>query len=247
MSFLEIMANLGTLLTNAVRWSGWSPLSSISTAIAALIAAGALTMGVFQYHETQQESKAEQRASLTSLIAELTRDKESEATAQPAQLTAIEHARTADAEEAAAIMTKLAEPAPAVDDYETGIAFEEANENGKAIQLFSLAAGEISAPRYRSAALLKAAGILFSLHYRNASREAEADVESAFHAFDRQHYISASIRSHNKTTAERFDLAYVSYNPCVGEPTGLARTEELIDRDSLSLRSAFRRVEKECS
>jgi hypothetical protein len=144
-------------------------------------------------------------------------------------------------------MAKLAEPAPAVDDYETGIAFEEAHENGKAIQLFNQAAETITAPRYRSAALLKAAGILFPLHDPGDTRQAEADVESAFHAFDQQRYISAEIRSLNKTTAERFDLAYLRHALCVGEVTQLTRAEELVDRDSLSLRSAFRRVERECS
>jgi hypothetical protein len=240
------MRGIGSWLGGVIRWSGWSPLSSVSTAIAALLAAGALAVGVFQYHETQQESKAAQRASLTSLVAELTRDKEAEATAQPTQLAAIEHARTAEAEEAAVIMANLAEPAPAVDDYETGIALEEAHENGKAIQLFNLAARAITAPRYRSAALLKAAGILFPLRDAGDTRQAETDVESAFHAFDHQRYISAEIRSLNKTDAERFYLAYRRHDTCVGEPTQLTHAEELVDRDSLSLRSAFGRVEREC-
>lgn len=228
-------------------WSGWSPLSSVSTAIAAVIAAGALAMGFFQYHETEQASKAAQRANLTSLVAELTHDKEAEATAEPAQIAAIEHARTADAEEAAAIMARLAEPAPAVDDYEVGIAFEEAHENAKAIGFFELAGGAVNSPRYRSAALLKAAGILFPLRDPGDVREAEADVETAFHAFDDQHYTSAQIRSDNELNAERFDFAYGGYNRCVGEPVGLVHTEEFVVHHATTLRAAFRHVEQECS
>jgi hypothetical protein len=134
-----------------------------------------------QNEVAKQESEIARQESLTSalttLVAELTHESRALVGANPAQATAINQARLADAGEAHALAGQLS-VVSAVDNYEVGQVFVEEGENGKALDAFTKAGNKQSDPRYRAQALLKRAELLFRLGGKRYRGEARYDTTS---------------------------------------------------------------------
>ena len=133
-------------------------MASIATVAGVAISLLAAGFTLDQIRVAEQQNKVAEEESLTTLVAELTHEARSLTGANEEQQSAIKQARLGDAEEAFALVDRLHEQAPAIDNYEIGLAFKEEDEDDKAIVSFGRAGSVTGSPHFRSAALLQEAG-----------------------------------------------------------------------------------------
>lgn len=219
-------------------------LATVAGVVVSLLAAG---FTLTQIHVAERQNEVAQEESLTTLVAELTHESRALAGANEEQRSAIKQARLGDAEEAFALVGRLHEAAPAVDNYEIGLTFKEEDEYGKAIMSFSRAGSATSSPHFRSAALIQEAGLLFTLGGQSNVSRARLDSRLAAHAYDGQPYATRYVVDYNRAAGALFDANHDSWN-C---RTALRSAQEAIKAEGKimeipSLRNSLSTAKNQC-
>jgi hypothetical protein len=184
-------------------------MATVAGVAISLLAAG---FTLTQIRVAEQQNKVAEEESLTTLVAELTHESRALTGANEEQQSAIKQARLGDAEEAYALVGRLGEMAPAIDNYEIGLAFKEEDEGAKAIASFSRAGEATGAPHFRSAALLQEAALLFVLGGPDNVHHARLDASLAAHAYDGQRYATRYVIDYNRAAGALFDANRDSRN-----------------------------------
>lgn len=180
-------------------------LASMATVAGVGISLLAAAFTLDQIRVAEQQNKVAEEESLTTLVAELTHEVRDLTGANEEQQSAIKQARLGDAEEAFALVGRLHEQAPAIDNYEIGLAFKEEDEDDKAILAFGRAGSVRDSPHFRSAALLQEAALLFEMGGSENVRQARRDSLLAAHAYDHQPYATPYVIDYNRAAGALFD------------------------------------------
>jgi hypothetical protein len=180
-------------------------LASMATLAGVAISLLAAGFTLDQIRVAEQQNKVAEEESLTTIVAELTHEARALTGANEEQQSAIKQARLGDAEEAFALVGRLQEQAPAIDNYEIGLAFKEEDEDEKAILSFSRAGSVTGSPHFRSAALLQEAALLFEMGGEDNLQEARLDSLLAAHAYDGQPYATPYVIDYNRAAGALFD------------------------------------------
>jgi hypothetical protein len=180
-------------------------LASMATVAGVAISLLAAAFTLDQIRVAEQQNRVAEEESLTTLVAEITHEARALTGANEEQQSAIKQARLGDAEEAFALVGRLHEQAPAIDNYEIGLAFKEEDEDDKAIISFARAGSVTGSPHFRSAALLQEAALLFEMGGQDNVIEARRDAQLAAHAYDGQPYATPYVIDYNRAAGALFD------------------------------------------
>lgn len=178
-------------------------IALVAVSLLTAFVAGASTL--IQVRFAGRQNEIAQEESLTGLVAELAHESRALIGANEEQRSAIKQARLADAEEAFALVGRIHDPTPAVDNYEIGLVFVEEDENSKAIVSFGRAGAATDSPHFRSAALIKDAELLFAVGGHKNVIRARLDASLAAHAYDKQPDTSNYVIDYNRAAGALFD------------------------------------------